>query len=129
MKKHIKVQAVVVVNLNKVLFRTLEQTHIGNDFASYTNRDPRKFQASNGIILASNVRPARDEREANVVWLQGSSAAKRGAAIACTSAEWEKIAAAIKEYNEFNFPVKPAYVAPPAAPARAAGNPCAIIIG
>ena len=120
MKKHIKVQAAILPNFDQVLVRVLEQTHKGAAFGKTDNR----FVASNGIVLASNNRPARDKDDANVVWLQGAQVAKNNKSIAISAARWKKVAAAIQEYNAYEFAARGAAPAP-----RPAADPCAVIIG
>ena len=133
MRKHIKITAQVVPNFTKVLFKVLEQTNKGRDFGDVRSLDSRKFVASNGIVLASNSHPARDTDEKNVIWLRGSKVKSNDSAVECTKAEWEKIVAAVKEYNAFDFADPRCYAAPKApAPRKPAAQPadfCAVIIG
>lgn len=117
MAKSIKVQAVVVDGFSKVMFKVLNQSNTGYSFGnSYC--DSRKFTASNGITLASNVRPARDADDKTVIWLRGSDASKNDGTVVVTLKEWNLIKAAIEEYNK-TF----ADVAPVAAPS------CGVIVG
>lgn len=121
MKKHIKVQATVLPGFTKVLFRVLEQDYTGAAFGDGSN----KFYASNGIVLGSNNYPARDKDDTNVIWLRGANRDKNNNAVCVTAGKWKKIAAAIAEYNAYEFLVRRA-----AAPApRPAAEPCSVIIG
>lgn len=124
MKKHIQVEAAVLEGFNKVLVKILAQTHRGTNFGNMGNK---AFYASNGIILESNNYPARDKDKAykHVIYVRGAKAKLDSTTFACTTAEWPKIVAAIKEYNAYEF-AAPRVAAP--AP-RPAVNACAVIIG
>lgn len=127
MKKHITVQVIDVAGFDKVVVKVTAQTHRGLNFGCqpdyYGQRvDTRKFRASNGIILASNQRPARDKDDKNTIWLRGTNSAKDSVTIGMSRAKYAKFAAAVQQYNNHDF--KPA----PAAPAPSY-SPCVTTIG
>lgn len=126
MKKVIVCQAVDVAGFDKVLVKVTSQSHRGTNFGCqpdyYGQRvDTRKFRASNGIILASNLRPARDEDRLrttdgkNTIWLRGTNYGKDNVSIEMSRDTYTKFCAAVREYNNHVFKAAPL---PPAAPVR-----------
>jgi len=99
--KKIKLQVVNNQNFNKVLVKVTEQTSRYYNFGGNVAGDSRKFQAKNGLILASNERPARDADDSSIVWVRGYDASKDDSSIVLTRAQFDKLGAAVREYNEF----------------------------
>lgn len=136
--KHIQVEIAAPAGFSKALVKVNTQTHIGRYFGN-VDGDPRKFRASNGLILASNVRPAKDEdfRRTNTIWLMGSGTAAQNATTIVLPREVAvKLQEAVAEYNvyysvaEINKRVRAKRELEEAAARRAPqGNPCAVIIG
>jgi hypothetical protein len=116
--KKITLEAFISNDFNKVMFNVASQTHTGYAFGP---DGQNKFRASNGIVLGSNRNPARDADDKNTIWLRGSDSSKNNNTVVVGKTRFAKVAAAIKEYNEY-FVYK--------APVAAAPAPsCSVIIG
>jgi len=92
-----------------ILFRVVAQRHIGGDFSpkrpgrplpeGWKAGEPRGhyYVASNGIILGSKTCP--ELAASGAVYLRGSNRAEDDHVLETTAERFERIVAAVKEYN------------------------------
>jgi len=101
--KHIKLEVAANPEFSQTLIRVVSQTNVGKKFGNMKG-DLRKFKAANGLTIASNLFPAKDEdfRNTQTIWLQGlGSASQNATCLALPNDVAVKLCEAVEEYNEY----------------------------